>query len=226
MEGRASLRRQGGFTLIEVLVVLTILFIMAMVGFPRIQQLIIRNKLMGVTRDLSQSLQLARQTAVRTGLPVIAQPDYTTDSLVVFVNVDEDAGFNYDHDPIQPARTTDYQVARVPLPKAQSADANIYFWGPGDTSWEGADAVDGLTPAGSGPNVAVFEPDGSIRDVGAFRIADARGNFFELRIAPEATAQVEVRKYYRDPPPWGGSPDFFPQGKHPGVGDSLWRWYY
>lgn len=226
MEGRTSFRRhRGGFTLIEVLVVLTILFIMALVGFPKIQQLIIRNKLMGVTRDLSQSLQLARQTAVKTGLPVVAQPDFGTDSLVVFVNVDEDAGLKFEHDPIQPPKTTDYQVARVPLPKAQSADANVYFWGPGDASWEGPSAVIGLTPAGSGPNAAVFEPDGSIRDIGSFRIADARGNFFELRIAPQATAQVEVRKYYKDSPPWGGSPDFYPQGTHP-AGYPLWRWWY
>lgn len=226
MKRRPTIGPRAGFTLIEVLVVLTILFIMALVGFPIIQQLILRNKLMGVTRELTHALHLARHTAVRTGRPVVAEADYAEDTLVVFVNVDDDANLRYEPDLAKPPKTTDYTIARVPLPAAQSASASVYFWGPADASAEGADAVVGFTPADGGrPSAAVFERDGSIRDVGAFRIADTRGNFFELRIEPQATAQVEVLKYYNDNPPWGGSPDYFPQGQHP-AGFPLWMWRY
>lgn len=41
----------------------------------------------------------------------------------------------------------------------------------------------------------VFQPDGSVKEPGAVRIADVRGNFLEVRVEPRATARVQVRKW-------------------------------
>ena len=103
------------------------------------------------------------------------------------------------------------------------ADYDIYFWGPADQDPYGNDAVDGLTATKTGP-AAVFLPDGSIQDAGAFRIADDRGNFFEVRMESLATAKPDVLKWHPDPP-WGGKAGFFPEGRHTGSNQPLWEWY-
>lgn len=40
-----------------------------------------------------------------------------------------------------------------------------------------------------------FLSDGSVKETGAFRFADVRGNFLEVDVAPKATARVQVRKW-------------------------------
>lgn len=44
-------------------------------------------------------------------------------------------------------------------------------------------------------NCFAFQADGSVEETGAFRFADVRGNFLEVRIDPKATARVQVRKW-------------------------------
>lgn len=213
-----------GFTLLELLVVIAIISILALVGMPALQQLMVRNKLEGITRQGSIHLQVARQEAIKRGVPVVVRADFDTDELVIFANVDEDANFNYDPDNSKPHRTVDYEVARLQLPSGNNPTASLYFWGPADGTPEGNDATDGFTTDGNGDQVAVFLPNGSIDEAGAFRIADTRGNFFEMRVAPQATALIRTQKYHSSPP-WGGSPGFFPPGRHKATGDPLWRWY-
>jgi len=41
----------------------------------------------------------------------------------------------------------------------------------------------------------VFRPDGSVDVTGSFRIADAKQNYLEIRVEPQATAKVQVRKW-------------------------------
>ena len=113
----------------------------------------------------------------------------------------------------------------LPLPQGSNASTSIAFWGPADTNPNGADIADGLDTDGSSRPVAVLLPDGSIRSEGGFRIADARGNFFEVRIEPRATARIEIRKYYETPPFGGGVSDFYPRGKDSVTGENLWKWY-
>jgi len=45
------------------------------------------------------------------------------------------------------------------------------------------------------PNCFTFNPDGSVGEVGSFRLADNNANYLELRIDPQATARVQVRKW-------------------------------
>jgi general secretion pathway protein H len=48
----------------------------------------------------------------------------------------------------------------------------------------------------------VFLPDGSVQEMGAFRIQDVRGNFLEIRVWPQATARVQVRKWDETDSQW------------------------
>jgi len=51
-------------------------------------------------------------------------------------------------------------------------------------------------------NCFVFLPDGSVQELGAFRIADVRGNFLEIRVEPQATARVHVLKWDETAEDW------------------------
>ena len=86
-------------------------------------------------------------------------------------------------------RTTDYQIGGTfELP------AGISFAAPDGT--DDAKVADGfLDVTWSGTDVAVFDSDGSVRVVGAFRTGDLEGNFLEIRVEPQATARVEIRKW-------------------------------
>jgi prepilin-type N-terminal cleavage/methylation domain-containing protein len=48
----------------------------------------------------------------------------------------------------------------------------------------------------------VFLADGSVDKPGAFRFADVRGNFLEVRVEPKATARVQVRKWNETDNDW------------------------
>jgi hypothetical protein len=74
--------------------------------------------------------------------------------------------------------------------------------------------------------VAVFEPDGSVRDAGGIRISDGKNpaNVFEVRIDPPATARVEILKFvYGDNR--GINPELAPHGSWFGQGGNMWEWY-
>ena len=64
----------------------------------------------------------------------------------------------------------------------------------------------------SDTNVAVFDSDGSVRVVGAFRTGDLEGHDLEVRIEPQATARVEIRK-------WDGT-EYLAQGEK----GKTWQW--
>lgn len=215
-----SRRRCQGFTILEMMVVVAIIILVAVMGYPAIQQLGHRGKLLGTMEQTAVHLRAARQEAVKLGVPVVAVGDFDANQFLIFANVDKDAGFQFQPDDSKPYGSADYVVAQLPLPST----AEIYFWGPGDKDPEGGDAIDGFTATPSGTRVAVFNPNGSVEATGAFRVADTRSNFFELRVAPRGTAKVEIKKYHFDPP-WGGKAGFFPRGRYEPTGDPMWQWY-
>ncbi len=112
-------------------------------------------------------------------------PDYGEGSLLAFVDENEDLLF----DP------GENELFSLPL--------TVHLMGPNQvrgTPEDPSESVLGLTPIGgeSALRVAVFLPDGSIRDAGAFRLADGKQpqpNVLEVRVEPAATARVEIRKY-------------------------------
>lgn len=63
---------QGGFTLIELMVVLAILAVLLMVAAPSFQDSIRRNRLQSTLSDVASMLSFARSEAVTRGAPVSA----------------------------------------------------------------------------------------------------------------------------------------------------------
>lgn len=205
-----GIRPSRGFTLVEALVVLAVVMLVLLLGFPALQNMIVRGKMEGAAQQASTLLRSARFEALKSGgaagaarswtARVVVKADFATDEIVTFVDLHDGLGeprsdllFN----PVAgaPAKTTDYELGRFRLP------SGVQFWGPGDAVPEGADAVEGWTddPAGAGlPPLAVFRSDGTIEEAGALRLGDGRGNRLEVRVSPEATARVEVRKLDAD----------------------------
>jgi prepilin-type N-terminal cleavage/methylation domain-containing protein len=203
----------SGFSLLELVLVLAIMTVIVAIGYPALLQQMVRARLMGASEQLAGHLYTARREAMKKGFPVVIRPNYAEQRLLAFV---EDEVPNLVKDPSE--RT----VFDVQLPSDLSSNA-VYFQGPaGVRATEAApgDFIDGLTSAGGLSKVAVFEPDGSIRDLGAFRLSDDKptSNVFEVRIAPAAAARIEIRKWI-----YGGASDgtdaFLPEG------GGKWEWY-
>jgi len=170
------LRRAAGFTLIEALVVLAILFVLLTLGLPELLRVVHRSKLEGMAQGVSGLMRSARYEAVKQNVNTRVIVDYGNDR-VIAATVDG-AG-----DPIQ-------QLGAQPLPDT------IDFW-----AWNedprGANAIDGFTTTATGGWVE-FRPNGSADTVGAIRLADGR-NFLEVAVATQATGRIELRKAEPDP---------------------------
>lgn len=215
--------REGakGFTIMEIVVILAIFGIMAATALPAFLAWIQRQRVLEVVNATASRMQMARQEAIKAQVPVVVQPSFTDNDILIFANVDEDPNLQYDPDPAQTFKTADYELARVRLPGQQR---QIHFWAPTDVGPEGTDAIVGLTPTSAAQNAVVFLPDGTVMDTGAIRFADSRDNYFEVRVEPRATGRVQILKYYVSPP-WGDPDGFFPRGRHPTDDVPMWKWY-
>ena len=198
---RSRQRIASGYTVVEVLIVVTVIAVGSVMAYPALQQFIHRNKILGSAQTAGTLMREARYEAIRRGVPCVVHPDTATNELVAFVDVDGNLEFDVDETETT-FRATDYELRRYRLP------AGVTFAAPGAQP-----VVDGFTALPEEPlNGAVFESDGSIRDLGGLRIADQRGNHLEARVEPAASARVSVRK-------WDGA-NWLAQGE----GDKTWEW--
>jgi prepilin-type N-terminal cleavage/methylation domain-containing protein len=193
----------AGFTLLELLVVMAILAILALLGLPALQNMIQRSKTEVVTRNSAAIFMNARMTALRRGVPVGVQMDFTRGCLFSYLEMGEPP------DGFTPG--TDVELRRLDLL------GGVDFWGPPDAGPRGENAVDGFAATALDEGYVIFDVNGSVNLAGAFRYGDLRGNFLEIRVAPPATARLVVRKYESR----GGVPDWYEQGED-GIS---WTWY-
>ena len=219
---------------------MAILGVVLALAVPEIRIQSVRGRLSGAVDRAVQVLHRARSEAIQRGVPSVVEVDYDEQALFAFADVDDVDGnpgsdLGFDPDPGKPGRNTDYEIGRLVLRCTGPRETCVRFWGVEDAAPEGPAAVRGLTPdprsteASPRPALVVFEPDGSVRHAGAIRLAmarldradDARGNFFEVRIAPRATARVEVRKFV--PRPRVGTADYYPRDTTPGRPN--WKWF-
>jgi prepilin-type N-terminal cleavage/methylation domain-containing protein len=214
-----------GFTLVEMLVVMVIIVLLAAFGFPALQQMFTRSKLQGSAREIAVHLGSSRVTAMRMSRNVVVTPVFSQKRLVSFI--DDNENFTQDID--------EQEVSSLSLPGTGGSD-HIYMMGPDGvaaTDDDPGEALEGLTtivdsdPDTPDVRVAVFLPDGSIRDQGGFRISDGKSpaNMFEVRIEPPATARVEILKYVYGDTRGKNEEATTPAGSWFGQGGNNWEWY-
>ena len=178
---RTTGRRERGFTLIESLVVVAILFIAVMLAAPYLSKQIQRSKLVGVAQQAAGMMRLARMNAIKTSLCAIVAIDPDRGRMEVFSDRDGNCL------PSAP----DERLSELVLPNGVS------FASPCGSD---AASVRELTDWPGNPSVAVFRGDGSADKPGAFRfqsveLGGAAPNYLEVFLSPPATARVQVRKW-------------------------------
>lgn len=211
----SSLRDRQGYTLIELLVVFALMAGLLGVAWGPVGKQIARAKLMGTNQQVRVHLSYSRLEAMKRGFPVVAQLDYGSKSFWSFIDEDNDLVLD----------ATERVLYNVDLGGGGSS-VGLYLMGPDGvigTDAAPGESVEGFTPTGvSALRGAVFEPDGSIRDPGSFRVStgsDPPRNAFEIRVSPQATADIEIRKYLYDADAPGGTAGFF------SAGAGAWVWY-
>jgi prepilin-type N-terminal cleavage/methylation domain-containing protein len=168
----------AGFTLVEVLIVLLIIGIVMVLGFPALLNMIRRSKVETVIREAAMEARAARLEAIKHSVDTFAQADLTGRRLVVW----RDAGA----EGFTPG--TDEQVRELLLP------AGMSFQGPPGDS---APSVE-LPPEA----YFTFKSTGEADVKGGIRIADDHGNYFEVRVDPAATAKVTLLKWDNSASAW------------------------
>lgn len=220
-------RRLGparGFTLVEMLVAVVILGVLVTFGVPIALKTLRTAKLSTAGFDCNSLVRRAKSEAIKKNAPVVVRYDPLTDpdpldgketgKFIAFIDVH---GPDPDNDPPDPPdgifnpkndgrpfTETDHELSRCSLPEGVS-------WGGPP---EHPNMIAGFTDLGT-EYVAILEPDGSIRDIGAYRFGDERGNFLQIEIAPTATARVTLKKWNPDEIQWMEQEE---EGKK-------WTWY-
>lgn len=173
--------RESAFTLIELLIILAVISLIAVLTIPALHNYLTQSRVPTMARQTATLLQLARSEAVRRGVPSVVEIVSLgeTDVVRAFVDFDDDSE-------IDPA-DGDRVLATLHFPRW------VRPGGPGGD----AGRVDGFDVSAER---AVFLPDGSVRDIGAFRFRGQPGTaiasqFLEVRISPQATGKVQIRAW-------------------------------
>lgn len=192
MDRRRKALFPRGFTAVEMLVVLAILGILMTMGIPIFISVIHQTKMFALLNQTGTVYRLARSEAIKKRFDMVVRYDFDGRRLELFadlngITIDDPPDGIYNPVDTEPAGTTDYWVSSFGLPSGVDVDA------PGLEP-----DIDGFTTVDNGgtlERVAVFLADGSIDQIGAIRLADTQGNYFEIRVSPQATARIFSRKW-------------------------------
>lgn len=209
---------QAGFTLVELLVTLAVVGALFGLALPALQNMMHRSRVQGSVQEVAILMQRARFEAIQNGFPSVVRIEPSTSEVIAFVDLHgtgltdpSDGVFN----PVagEPFRTTDYELGRFTLARG------VEFREPGGAT--DLNSVDGFdNPAPLPDDQAIFQPDGSVEDAGAFRFADDRDNFLEVRVSPPATGRLQTRKFNPDLPVNSDGTHWYA----PAEGGEPWEW--
>lgn len=177
-----------GFTMIELLMVLSLMLILALFGYPTLIKYIHKSKLVSVARQTTSLMSLSRFEAVKFNRPVRVEADFDANRMIAFADLNVNGVFD---------AATDRLVNQFALPQ------DVKFWGPADSAAAGPDAISNFS-ATSSKGWAVYQADGSIERTGAIRFGDNVGNFLEVRVQDIAGARTRLLKWDTavSPPAW------------------------
>jgi prepilin-type N-terminal cleavage/methylation domain-containing protein len=182
-----------GFTLLELLVVLALISMIVLVGYPALNKMINRNRLLGVATEATNGLRLARYQAIKNSRPTVYSIDPDTREILSWVDDDDDGELDAGEQVLM--RTT--------------LQAGLYIGKPPAADGDPIDGFDGTT-------MARFNPDGSVDSVGAYRLCDHPDNprnFLEVGVRPRSVARVEIKK-------WDGA---YWWGRDEGLNPWVWK---
>lgn len=203
--------RPRGYTLITMLIVVTIVALSLGLGLPAFQSWTQRARVVGYGRSIASLAHLARSRAVLDGVEVVMALDEDNEEIFAFLDrsgATPGSGGDGIFNPVDgaPPGATDQKLATHTLP------GGVFFITPPSEA-----LVDGFT-AVAGGRAAIFTRDGSVRDPGALRFGDNWGNYLEVRVEPAATARVALRKYKKT----NGPGEWFSREENVGA----WEWYW
>jgi len=200
MKNPVSVRGPRGFTLIEMLVVLSLMLVLVALGIPALVTSLHQSKIRGIVQEVTVLIRQARLDAVKNSAQGVVQivPSTGADDpghVLAFSDRDSDGKLG----------ASEPVLGNFPLPTGVVfADCK---------SNTDKNSVEGLSadPNG-GPNMLIFLRDGSVPDIGSFRFNDPYDNCMEVHVEPAATARVEARK-------WNGTA-YVPSGDN----GKAWTW--
>lgn len=86
--------RSKGFTLIELMIVVAIVTILATMGIGGLQRLVDGQRVNSVARELYMALSTARSEAIRLSKPVLVQWVTASDTIIAYVDVNNNSAFD------------------------------------------------------------------------------------------------------------------------------------
>ena len=192
---QTRMKRSGGLTLIELIVVMCILGVMVLISIPNIGRWLPRYRLRGAIRDMASAMQLARLGAIKDNRQWAIQFNSNAQSYTILGNTGPDGTWGT-------ADEVGYKGDANPWPLSTrmlaSYGSGVSFGDNGYGSWLGmpltGDLSDGVTFTN---NRVEFRPDGTAGPdvsgiVGSVYMQNNRGDASCARIRFTATGAIEV----------------------------------
>lgn len=224
---RRKLRRKHGFTFIELMVVMAMFAIATIVLIPAISNLIFRSKTIGAANQTAALMRLARAQAIKRNVNVVVKvqavgtSEGEQDEIFAFTDVNDDGVWDV---PVADA----FDLDGPKLAGSFKLPTGVLFAGPGVAADGNATAFDSFQTTNGGLiGIVRFFPSGAVQRVGAIRLRDARDNIVEVRVDPQSTGRVSIRKFEGDPLGTDDPTLYYVQGGVPTIGsdsDHTWNW--